>query len=63
MKSGLPVVYLQHGLMDSSDSFVIHYENKSIGLVLANRGYDVWIGNIRGNKHSNEHVKYNRKDK
>ena len=63
MKSGLPVVYLQHGLMDSSDSFITNYENKAIGFVLANRGYDVWIGNSRGNKHSIEHVKFTRKSK
>ena len=63
MKSGLPVVYLQHGLIDSSDTFIINYEDKAMGFVLANRGYDVWLGNVRGNKHSLEHVKFSRKDK
>ena len=59
----MPVVYLQHGLVDSSDTFITNYENKAMAFVLANKGYDVWVGNIRGNKHSNEHVKFNRKDK
>jgi len=52
-------VFLQHGLVDSSDTWIINDEAKAPGFILANRGYDVWLGNNRGNKHSRKHVKYN----
>ena len=40
-----------HGLLGSSDTFIINDEDKALAFVLANRCYDVWIGNNRGNKH------------
>jgi len=51
-----------HGLLDSSDTFIINDETKAIAFVLANRGYDVWLGNNRGTKHGHEHVTYKTSD-
>lgn len=59
IKEGLKPILLQHGLLDSSDTWILNDEDKAIGFILANMGYDVWMGNNRGNKHSRKHVKYN----
>ncbi|KAI5640872.1 alpha/beta hydrolase fold domain-containing protein [Phthorimaea operculella] len=49
-------VLLMHGLMDSSDSWVLQGRAAALAYVLADRGYTVWLGNARGNKYSSSHV-------
>ncbi|CEP64762.1 uncharacterized protein LALA0_S13e02432g [Lachancea lanzarotensis] len=52
-----PVVYFHHGLLTNSELFLLgESTQKCLPFLLVERGYDVWLGNNRGNKYSRKHI-------
>ncbi|KAG5318972.1 LIP3 Lipase, partial [Pseudoatta argentina] len=57
------VVFLQHGLICSSDCWVMIGPEKDLAFLLADKGYDVWLGNFRGTSYCRSHTKISTRNK
>ncbi|KAJ6636984.1 Gastric triacylglycerol lipase, partial [Pseudolycoriella hygida] len=60
--SGQPV-FLQHGLLSSSADWLLSGPDKALAFILADSGYDLWLGNARGNTYSKRHISLRHQDR
>lgn len=54
-----PAILLMHGLVASAEHYVVLGPQRSLAFILADKGFDVWLGNARGTNQSRKHIYLN----
>ncbi|XP_025991604.2 lipase 3 isoform X2 [Solenopsis invicta] len=57
------IVFLQHGMLGSSECWIMYGPGKDLAFLLADKGYDVWFGNMRGTTYCRSHVNMTTNDR
>ncbi|XP_022148777.1 triacylglycerol lipase 1-like isoform X2 [Momordica charantia] len=58
-----PPILLLHGLLMAGDAWFLNSADQSLGFILADNGFDVWIGNVRGTRWSHGHISLSEHEK